>query len=183
MLKPINDQQVTISNRLRSGHYIVNVNERESSRQPMSANDSLEVRKLGKQLDSLSAAEKPILKKFIQSNPGSYISLVDMWNYGGSFPDLSVMEPLYNRLSASLKNNSLGREYYKFLMDRKNMGAGTKAPDFVQNDTSATLSAFPLLRVNMYYLIFGHPGAALADKKTLNLCRSSMILKIRISLS
>ncbi|HEX8377864.1 MAG TPA: redoxin domain-containing protein [Pedobacter sp.] len=142
MLKPINDQQMSISSQLRSGNYLVKGNQKP---QPISENDSLEARRMLRQLDSLSAAEKPVLRKFIEANPASYISLVSLWSYGGRSPDIPLMETLYNRLSTSIKNTDLGREYHKLLTDRKNLIAGTKAPDFVQKDTagnSISLSSF-----------------------------------------
>jgi peroxiredoxin len=136
MLKPIYDQQVRISNELRAG---------KNKQQAVSAEDSAKASKLGKQLDSLGRASRPISKKFIEENPRSYISLLQLWGYGGSFPNLAVIEPMYDRLHPSVKNTILGKEYYKFLQDRKNLVAGTRAPDFTQNDTlgnAVSLSSF-----------------------------------------
>jgi len=144
ILKNIDDQSMSVSNQLRAGNYLARPNDK-SDKLSLSPADSLNGRILVKQLESLKAARLPIIKKFIESNPNSYISLVALQDFGGSFPDLSVIEPIYNKLSASVKNTTLGKEYNKFLSDRKNMTAGVRAPNFTQKDTagnSVSLSSF-----------------------------------------
>lgn len=142
LLKIIDDQQRSISNQIRSRNYLI----RSDEGLPLSAKDSSKVRDgLFKQLDSLARATKPIVKKFIEANPNSYISLLELWSYGGSFPNLAIIEPMYDRLSSSVKKTLLGQEYRKFLQDRKSLIAGATSRDFTQNDTAGkpvNLSSF-----------------------------------------
>jgi peroxiredoxin len=144
MLKPIQDRQMYISNQLKAGNYVHSGNEKPSEK-PLTVSQSLVVHNLVRELDSLKTATRPILKKFISQNPNSYISLVSLEEYAGSFPDLTVIEPMYNHLGSVVKNTITGKTYYKFLMDRKNLIAGTPAPLFTQNDTAGnpvSLSSF-----------------------------------------
>lgn len=135
MLKPINDQLANIKS-----------NEKALiAKTPMCADDSIKIRALRKQRNSLLTASEGISKKFILENPDSYVALTELWSYGGSFPDLTVIEPMYNRLSASVRNTPFGQEYHKFLYDYKYLAAGAKAPDFTQNDVNGnpvSLSSF-----------------------------------------
>jgi len=134
ILKPIRDRQMYISNQIKAGDYIQNGNEKP--RKPVTAGDSVKMVRMGRELDSLKKATKPLLEKFITQNPNSYISLVSLEEYAGSFPDLSVIEPMYNRLGYGVKNTITGKAYSKFLSDRKNLVVGTQAPLFSQNDTA-----------------------------------------------
>lgn len=133
-LKPIQNRLTDISNQLKLGNYIRNDYETQSKK-PLTIKDSLVLLNLARERDSLKNATKPILEKFIRENPNSYISLVCLEEYAGSFPDLAVIEPMYNRLGTIVKNTVAGKDYYQFLMDRKNLIVGTPAPSFTQNDT------------------------------------------------
>jgi len=127
LLKAISNQQLAVSVQLRA------------------TRDTLLSRRLAAQLDSLNRLRKPVLKKFIIDNPGSYMALVSLSEYGGSFPDVAIIYPMFKKLAPEVSNSTLGREYHKFLTDRENLVSGTKAPEFTQNDTagkSVSLSAF-----------------------------------------
>jgi peroxiredoxin len=131
LLKPIDDQQANRTRMLKSGG--------------LPAGDTSAVRRILRQIDSLGVLQRPIIKQFIQQNPGSYISLLQLTYYAGSSPDLAVIKPMFNRLSASVRNTIEGKEFNKFLYDRENMTPGIKAPDFIQNDTAnkaVSLSSF-----------------------------------------
>ncbi len=101
-----------------------------------SANDSLKNEAIRKKIKDVISGIKPAQKKFIDDNPNSYISLVKLWEYGGSFPDLNVIEPMYNQLAESVRNSIDGKEYLRVLYNRRNLIVGAKSPDFTQNDTS-----------------------------------------------
>jgi peroxiredoxin len=127
MLKNINDKRQEISIKLGENP------------------DVKTARSLGNQLDSLSLAKKPVLKQFIIANPGSQIALFALEDYGGSFPDVSVIMPLFNNLSLSVRNSISGKLFYKFLTDFKNLAIGARASEFTQPDTSGkpvNLSSF-----------------------------------------
>lgn len=143
-LKTIEDERMDISQQLRAGGFISSANDR-SAKPAVSKADSLKVIRLTKRLDSLGSATRPIYKKFTADNPNSYIALQTLIIYAGSFPDVSMIEPMFNHLSADVRNTAAGLEFAKFLSDRKNMLPGTKAPDFTQNDIDGkpvSLSSF-----------------------------------------
>ena len=91
---------------------------------------------LNKKLDSLSAVKKAIRRKFIIDNPDSFIALGALQDYAGISPDVAVIEPMFNRLSARLQHTPLGKEFRKFLSDQQGLNPGTIAPVFIQNDTA-----------------------------------------------
>jgi len=91
---------------------------------------------LNKKLDSLSAVKKAIRRKFIIDNPDSFIALGALQDYAGISPDVAVIEPMFNKLSARLQHTPLGKEFRKFLSDQQGLNPGTIAPVFIQNDTA-----------------------------------------------
>jgi len=93
--------------------------------------------------DSLKAARRPLLKKFVLQNPKSYIALVALIDYAGAFPDTAEIKPLFKKIDQGLRNNRTG-QMFTMLLDSK-VSVGAIAPDFAQNDADgrpAKLSAF-----------------------------------------
>lgn len=129
-LKPIIDEEMRISNLLRAGKFVG----KDASGRRLSTQDSLEVSGWLKAIDSLASAKIPIIKAFIRSNPDSYISLKNMVIVAGAFPDLAIIEPMFYRLSPTVRNTIDGKAFHQFLLGRKNVIPGTVAPDFIQND-------------------------------------------------
>ena len=74
------------------------------------------------------------LLNFIKENSGSLISLDAIKTFGGSIPEYSSVSPLYNSLSAGLKNSTAGKEYAASLEKMKATMIGAIAPEFAQND-------------------------------------------------
>jgi peroxiredoxin len=91
---------------------------------------------LNKKLDSLSLVKKAIRRKFVNNNPDSFIALDALQDYAGISPDVSVIEPMFNKLSMRLQNTPFGKEFRKFLSDQQDLNPGTMAPVFTQNDTA-----------------------------------------------
>jgi peroxiredoxin len=93
----------------------------------------------------LQDEQKGVLKSFITANPDSYLSLLALASVSGPSPDVSEVEPLYNLLSADLKNTEGGKQL-KFSIDALKLTAvGATAPDFTQNDVNGkpvSLSSF-----------------------------------------
>lgn len=147
MLKPITDRQLALSEQLRAGGYIVDQNNPKANR-PMTADDLIKIKKITNELDSLKSATQPILKKFFEANPNSYIGLTALRQITPVHPDVNeVTQALaqFKTLSPAVRNTILGKEFYKSLMDIKNLAVGAKAPDFTQNDTlgrPVSLSSF-----------------------------------------
>ncbi|MEP6612091.1 MAG: TlpA disulfide reductase family protein [Mucilaginibacter sp.] len=84
--------------------------------------------------DSLKAARRPLLKKFVLQNPKSYIALVALIDYAGAFPDTAEIKPLFMKIDQGLRNNRTG-QMFTMLLDSK-VNLGTMAPDFTQNDVN-----------------------------------------------
>ncbi|HEY0668451.1 MAG TPA: TlpA disulfide reductase family protein [Sphingobacteriaceae bacterium] len=79
---------------------------------------------------------KTVSKKFIQENPGSYVSLEALLAFGGPQPDAEVVEPLFSGLSAEVKGTALGKQFAELFAKGKATAIGSMAPEFTQNDTA-----------------------------------------------
>ncbi|WP_298708192.1 TlpA disulfide reductase family protein [Chitinophaga sp.] len=84
--------------------------------------------------DSLTAARKAIFAAFIGKHPNTVVSLDLLDSYGGMFPEASVLEPLYKKLSKKVKATGKGRMYAETIARLKRTEIGAQAPDFVQKD-------------------------------------------------
>lgn len=78
---------------------------------------------------------RSVSKKFIQENPGSYVSLEALLAYGGPQPDAEIVEPLFSGLSAEVKGTALGKQFAELFAKGKATAIGSMAPEFTQNDT------------------------------------------------
>ncbi len=86
-----------------------------------------------------------ILKTFIIGHPDSYLSIIIMNQLGPHVADPKELDPLYNGLSATLKNSEPGKSLATAIDHAKITGVGAIAPDFTQNDVTGkpvTLSSF-----------------------------------------
>jgi peroxiredoxin len=88
---------------------------------------------------------KDALIAFIKSHPGSLVSLNALKTVVGSVPDYAEASPLFNSLSAAVRNSYDGKRYATQLANIKITAIGSPAPDFVQNDVNGNpvkLSSF-----------------------------------------
>ncbi|MGZ3872896.1 MAG: redoxin domain-containing protein [Mucilaginibacter sp.] len=93
--------------------------------------------------DSLKLKRQPVLKRFVQEYPSSFIALEALKDYAGAFPDAGEIKPLFDALSPEVKNTKAGVDFAVLL--NSNITVGTTAPDFVQHDPAGkpvTLSSF-----------------------------------------
>jgi len=72
-------------------------------------------------------------KKFISENPDSYISLDVLKSNSGSVPDLNEIEPIFNSLSARIRQSKAGKEYAATIEKLRSTAIGATAPDFEQS--------------------------------------------------
>ncbi|WP_183565369.1 TlpA disulfide reductase family protein [Mucilaginibacter sp. SP1R1] len=94
---------------------------------------------------NIQAEQKAVLRNFITNNPNSYLSLLAINSVGGPTPDPNEIEPLFNGLSASLKDSEGGKNLKHSIDALKVTSIGAEAPDFIQNDVNGTpvkLSSF-----------------------------------------
>lgn len=80
----------------------------------------------------ISAAKQKIQGDYIQKNPDSYFSLLAIKDLAGSPFDSEKAEPLFAKLSATLKSSIAGEAFAKQLEKAKATSVGAMAPDFAQ---------------------------------------------------
>jgi len=73
-------------------------------------------------------------RDFATANPDNYGSLQALQEAGGINIDATVMGPLFQNLSARLRNSAAGQRYAQQLETARKTGIGAQAPDFTQND-------------------------------------------------
>jgi len=78
-------------------------------------------------------------KQFIAANPDSYMSLQALRGIGGPYPDYTVLEPFFNKLSPSLRATTAGVAYQKYINTLKSVAVGAMAPEFAEADTNGTM--------------------------------------------
>jgi peroxiredoxin len=84
----------------------------------------------------INAEKQRIQKEYIKKNPDSYFSLMAIKEIGGSQLDVQKIEPMFNALSASLKNSTVGQAFAKRIASAKSLSKGAIAPDFAQADAN-----------------------------------------------
>ncbi|GGI25290.1 peroxiredoxin family protein [Pedobacter mendelii] len=84
--------------------------------------------------------QKAVSIQFIKAHPNSLVSLTEL-NYSLSrgIPDLNVVEPLFNSLSAEIKISPEGKNYLEKLGKWKKVDVGSIAPDFAQPDQNGKI--------------------------------------------
>ena len=84
--------------------------------------------------EPISAAKQKAQKDYIQKNPDSYFSLLAIKELAGSPFDVEKAEPLFDKLSATLKSSAAGEAFAKQLAKAKTTAVGAMAPAFAQAD-------------------------------------------------
>jgi len=88
-----------------------------------------------KRSNEIEADRAAIIRKFIEQNPNSLMSLFALKQYAGAIMDVPKIEPLYNSLAANVRNTKLGKDYAAAIEKNKRIGIGAVAPDFTSKDT------------------------------------------------
>ncbi|SMC94771.1 TlpA disulfide reductase family protein [Pedobacter nyackensis] len=74
--------------------------------------------------------------QFITKHPASEISLIELKRLAGYSIDPVKIEPLFNKLSANLRNSPTGKEFNAAINKSKQTAVGKMALDFTQNDVN-----------------------------------------------
>lgn len=82
----------------------------------------------------LSEEKQAIQKQYIAAHPDSYFSLLALQEIAGSRVEVAKIEPLYNKLSAQVRNGVAGQAFAKKIAAAKATAVGAIAPDFSQAD-------------------------------------------------
>lgn len=83
-----------------------------------------------------SEMKEKIYRPFLEKYTSSPIALHILKEYAGYSIDAKKVEPLYQNLSAQLRNSASGVEFKKEIEVAKKTGIGVEAMNFVQTDTS-----------------------------------------------
>jgi len=87
--------------------------------------------------DTMNTVHKAVWKQFIKDHPSSKVSLLLLHNFGSSgYIDPAEVQPMFDMLSADLKNSKEGKQFGDMLKDLAKVSVGSVAPDFTQNDTA-----------------------------------------------
>lgn len=101
-------------------------------------------------LDHVSDSLREVIRHevyaaYVKNNPSSPMAIYALNNFAGYMMDPGEVEPLYNALSAELKNTYGGKDFLEKLEGAKRLRVGMTATDFTQNDTlgkPVSLSSF-----------------------------------------
>jgi thiol-disulfide isomerase/thioredoxin len=80
-------------------------------------------------------AVKAVAINFIKAHPNSMVSLTELdITLSRGIPDLAIVEPLFNSLSAEVRSSAIGKNYQEKLVKWKTVDISSIAPDFTQSD-------------------------------------------------
>jgi peroxiredoxin len=89
--------------------------------------------------DKMDAIDQEMRDKiyapYVKNNPSSPMAVYALNKYAGYMMDPVKVEPLYNSLSADVKNTYSGKDFLEKLEGAKRLRVGMMATDFTQNDT------------------------------------------------
>ncbi len=71
-------------------------------------------------------------RKFVQTNPGSFVSLDALKALGNPIFEVELIEPLFNGLTEQLRNSASGKELTAKIAKQKLIAVGAPAPNFTQ---------------------------------------------------
>ncbi|AOM78006.1 TlpA disulfide reductase family protein [Pedobacter steynii] len=83
-----------------------------------------------------TAERDVLLNKYINEHPDSFFSLTALKELGDSDMDVNVLEPVFNKLSAGLRNSTAGKDFAKLMDKARATSVGAIAMDFTQNDVN-----------------------------------------------
>lgn len=71
-------------------------------------------------------------RKFVQANPGSFVSLDALKALGNPIFEVELIEPLFKGLTEQLRNSASGKELTAKIAKQKMIAVGAPAPNFTQ---------------------------------------------------
>jgi peroxiredoxin len=95
---------------------------------------------------AIDAKETAANKKFASENPDSYISLTALEMLAAYGADYSDIDPLYEGLSAQIKQSDAGKEFGERLPKLKAVAIGQMAPLFTEADTAGKMVSLESFR-------------------------------------
>ena len=110
------------------------------------AKDQVAQDKAEASIDSLDAVIKEqVYGTYVKSNPSSPLAIYALGQYAGYSIDANKVQPVFDGLSAKVKNSVAGQAFQEKLETARKTGVGAVAMEFTQNDTldqAVSLSSF-----------------------------------------
>ena len=119
-LKPLNDQMSQLSTAYMEAR---------------TKKDEETMKRLDAKADTLQDEIRLAYKSFLSANTGSPIAMYAFRNFAGWDINPAEVEPVFLRLSETARNSQSGLEMAARIQKAKQVGIGSIAPNFTQNDT------------------------------------------------
>ncbi len=97
-------------------------------------------------VDSLNALQKSVKIQFILQHTGSLVSLETIRGISLPYPDVVLVDSLFQLLTPELRNSAAGKEYAAQVARLKTVTVGGQAPDFTEKDTAGLAVALHSFR-------------------------------------
>jgi len=94
--------------------------------------DESALNQIALEIEKIEAQRKNAQRNFITDNPGNYFSLLALQEVASYDDNVGTTEPMFLRLSSSLKQTAIGQKLEKDIELAKKLGIGQPALDFVQ---------------------------------------------------
>lgn len=110
---------------------IAEYNEAAKAKKPESEVTAIEAK-----YEAVEKEAKDLQISFIKSHPASFVSLDMLKEAGGYVMDVALVEPLFNSLTADVRNSQQGKEYATDIANNKKVAIGAEAPLFELPDVN-----------------------------------------------
>lgn len=74
--------------------------------------------------------------QYVKQNPNSYSSIEALGIAGGAHIDVATIAPMFESLSADVRNTKAGQDLWKLIESARSTSIGSLAPNFTQNDVN-----------------------------------------------
>jgi thiol-disulfide isomerase/thioredoxin len=117
------------------------------------AKDEEGIKKLEPRFDELEATKNKIMGDYLKNNTGSPIALFVLGQYAGYDINPVEIEPIYNKLSKSLRNTPTGKEFASWLAVAWKTSVGKPVMDFIQPDAEGKNVSLTSFNNGKYVLV------------------------------
>ncbi|MGI4871602.1 MAG: redoxin domain-containing protein [Janthinobacterium lividum] len=106
---------------------------------PTQRQDTARLHRLARELAANEVARQTIIRKFIQNNPKSPVSINTLNEYKGSMFNWGETETLFNGLAPAIRTSKVGQQCALQIAREKATAVGAVAPDFSLPDAAGKL--------------------------------------------
>jgi peroxiredoxin len=102
---------------------------------PAQQQDTVFMNALSKRYHEAISHKQQLQQQYVKEHPASFFSVVALKELAVmNNMNLAVLTPMFNGLSAGVRNSAAGKEFQKAMDTERKLAVGAVAPDFVQND-------------------------------------------------